>query len=110
VKNLRRNQGFKAYLVLNNDGVVLRWEQEGEQLAYQKAVQYSHHVLDLCNKSKAHIKDLFDPQDNQVESVRLRTDDYELIAAQEGKYTLVVIHEGCTVKSQTAKEEVPSES
>ena len=36
---------------------------------------------------------IFQPQDNQVESIRLKTNDYELIASQEGGYTLVVIQE-----------------
>ena len=44
------------------------------------------------------------PQDDQVESVRLRADNYELIAAQEGNYTLVVIHEGERVKPKPKKE------
>jgi hypothetical protein len=61
ISRLQKNRGFKAYLILNNDGVVVKWEQDGEQpLPYHKVVQYSHHILDLCNKSKSHIKDLFD--------------------------------------------------
>jgi hypothetical protein len=91
---LKKTPGFKAYLVLNNDGVVLRWDQDGEPMPYEKAVQYSHHVLDLCSKSKVHIKELFDEEDDQVESVRVRTDNYELIVAQEGNYILVIIYDG----------------
>lgn len=119
VKSIQKTPGFNAYLILNNDGVVLRWEQvkssnvnttgsttttgtgsssgttsnssssgggnaegigtsttvtgsasnEDEQqsqqlyeqppLTYEKAVQYSHHILDLCNKSKDNMKELF---------------------------------------------------
>eukprot|EP00957_Ditylum_brightwellii_P001369 107173-Ditylum_brightwellii.AAC.2 len=106
LKELRKNPGFKAYLILNNDGIVIKWDQEGSPMPYQKAVQYSHHVLDLCNKSKAHIKDLFEPQDNQVENIRLRTDEYELIAAQQANFTLVVIQEDETkAKTKEKREE-----
>lgn len=127
VKSIQKTPGFNAYLILNNDGVVLRWEQvkssnvisgssttgstgsgttsssgggnnnnngssadgggtststntntstagsagnEDEQqqsqqlyeqppLTYEKAVQYSHHILDLCSKSKDNMKELF---------------------------------------------------
>mmetsp|Transcript_58788 Transcript_58788/g.70109 ORF Transcript_58788/g.70109 Transcript_58788/m.70109 type:complete len:127 (+) Transcript_58788:134-514(+) len=93
VKELKKNRGFKAYLILNNDGIVIKWEQIGTAMSYQEAVQHSHLILDLCAKSKAHIKNLFDPPDNNVENIRLRTDQYETIVAQEGNFTLVVIQE-----------------
>ena len=38
----------------------MRWDQEGEPMPYEKAVQYSHHVLDLYAKSKSQILALFD--------------------------------------------------
>jgi hypothetical protein len=60
IKGLRGNPGFKAYIVLNNDGVVLRWDQEGIKMPYEKAVQYSHHVLDLYDKGARQMKELFD--------------------------------------------------
>ena len=61
VRNLKKNPGFKAYLIFNNDGIVLRWEQVGNTpMPYHKAVQHAHHVLDLYHKSKMHIRDLFD--------------------------------------------------
>lgn len=104
VKGIKKTPGFKAYLVLSSDGVVLRWEQEGEPMPYEKAVQYSHHVLDLCSKSKENVKELFDEGNNDedadgVESIRVRTDCYELIVAQEGNYILVVIYVGATIKN-----------
>ena len=39
-----------------------------------------------------------------VENVRLRTDEYELIAAQEGNYILVVIYDGKLVTKCTMEE------
>lgn len=73
-------------------------------MPYEKAVQYSHHVLDLCSKSKENVKELFDEGNNDedadgVESIRVRTDCYELIVAQEGNYILVVIYVGATIKN-----------
>ena len=63
-------------------------------MTYETAVQYSHHIIDLCSKSKVHIKELLDDDDEQVESIRVRTDHYELIIAQEGNYILAVVYVG----------------
>ncbi len=69
MKGLKENPGFKAYLVLTSDGVVLRWDQEGDAMPYEKAVQYSHHILDLYCKSKGHLSDLFDVSDCTLDSI-----------------------------------------
>ena len=60
INGLKDNPGFKAYIILNNDGVVLKWDQEGDKMPYEKAVQYSHHVLELYDKGTRQIKELFD--------------------------------------------------
>ena len=99
---MKNTPGYKAYLVLNNDGVVIRWDQDGEQMPYEQAVQYSHHVLELCSKSNAQMKELFShgsenndvDDDEVVESIRVRTDCHEVIIAQQGSYTLVAIYVG----------------
>ncbi len=102
VKGLQRTPGYKAYLVLNNDGVVLRWDQDGDDsMPYEKAVQYSYHVLELCGRSKIHLSDVFNNGDEEVESIRVRTDFHELIMAQEGNYILVIIYE-CANKNDDA--------
>jgi len=93
IKDLKAHKGFKAYIILNNDGIVLRWDQVGSPMPYQTAVHHASLVLDLCSKSKLYIKQLFDAPDNDVDNIRLRTDNYELIAAQHGNFTLVVIQE-----------------
>lgn len=36
------------------------------------------------------------PEDNEIESIRLRTNGHELIAAKEGRYILVVLCDGFT--------------
>ena len=47
-----------------------------------------------------HVRELFDPPDNEVENIRLRTDDYELIAAQHGHFTLIVVQEDLLAKAK----------
>ena len=93
LKDLKNTPGFKAYLILNSDGIVIRWDQVGSQMLYQRAVQHAHHITELYNKSTTHIRELFDPEDGPVENVRLRTQDYEMIVSSMGSYTLAVFQE-----------------
>jgi len=93
VKELKKQKGFKNYIILNNDGIVIKWDQIGAPIPYATAVHHASLVLDLCAKSKKYIKELFDQPDNDVDNIRLRTDEYELIAAQHGHFTLVVTQE-----------------
>ena len=67
-------------------------------------------MLDLCTKAREHIKTLFESPENEVESLRLKTDFYarmpasalraarpdapppqEMIVSQHNNFTLVVI-------------------
>jgi hypothetical protein len=70
LKRLKSSPGFQACFILNNDGVVLRWENKSKSidtlekvssedekesdfvLTYEKAVHYAGHVLDLYHESK----------------------------------------------------------
>ena len=40
LKGLKKVPGFKSYLVLNGDGIVIRWDQGDGQMSYQSAVQH----------------------------------------------------------------------
>jgi hypothetical protein len=40
LKGLKKVPGFKSYLVLNSDGIVIRWEQGDGQMTYNSAVQH----------------------------------------------------------------------
>jgi predicted regulator of Ras-like GTPase activity (Roadblock/LC7/MglB family) len=93
LKDLKKTPGFKSYLVLNSDGIVIRWDQVGAPMPYQRAVQHAHHITEIYNKSAARIKELFDPNDGPVENVRIRTEDYEMIVSSLGTYTLAVFQE-----------------
>ena len=93
LKDLKKTPGFKAYLILNSDGIVIRWDQVGTQMSYQRAVQHAHHITELYSKCTAHIKELFEPEDGPVENVRMRTEEYEMIVSSLGSYTLAVFQE-----------------
>ena len=46
IKFLKAEEGYTAFALLNNDGIVIRYEN----MEYKQAVQFSHLVLDLCAK------------------------------------------------------------
>ena len=90
LNDLQRTPGFKDYIILNNDGIVIRHTMESNEIA----VQHAHHITELYNKSVAQIQDLFDhPDDNRVENVRMRTEKYEMIVSSVGSYTLAVFQQ-----------------
>ena len=90
LKDLQRTPGFKDYIILNNDGIVIRHTMESNE----RAVQIAHHITELYNKSVTQIQDLFDhPDDNRVENVRMRTEKYEMIVSSIGSYTLAVFQQ-----------------
>ena len=79
---------------MNSEGIVVK-----SSLPHEKAVQLSAHILDLYRKSKECIGDLcgYD-EESTVESVRLRTKGCEMIAAQHGRYMLVVVQNAAAAK------------
>ena len=60
-------------------------------------------ILHLIECFRSIIHHIFQPQDNHVESIRLKTEEYELIVSQEGSYTLIFIQEDST---QIASKEI----
>lgn len=87
IKHLKTKPGFFAYILMNNDGIVIKYEN----LEYQQAVMYAYHVLDLYTKSKLRVAKLIDAPDNDMESLRLHTKYHEIIIAQYLKFTIVVL-------------------
>mmetsp|Transcript_3243 Transcript_3243/g.5054 ORF Transcript_3243/g.5054 Transcript_3243/m.5054 type:complete len:129 (+) Transcript_3243:162-548(+) len=86
IRELRKITGFSAYVILNNDGIVIKYEN----MSYRTAVHHAHLILALYGKATKYTRDLFDPPDNDVESIRMITKNYEMIIAQHGNFTLVV--------------------
>jgi len=100
INELRKQSGFKSYLILNGDGIVIN-----SSLPHGEAVQLSAHILQLYKSSKECIGDLcgYD-EESTVESVRLRTKGHELIAAQHGKYMLVVMQDATAKAKEVVHE------
>jgi dynein light chain roadblock-type len=61
-------------------------------MEYKEAVIHAYHVLSLYGRTKKHLSKLFpDPNDNEIEWLRLRTKMHEMIIAQFLRFTLVVL-------------------
>lgn len=86
IGELKKIPGFSSYLIINNDGIVIKYEN----MQLKTAVHYAHLVLSLSGKASKYIRDLFEAPDNEVESIRLRTSAYEMIVAQAGNFTIIV--------------------
>jgi len=85
IRDLKRIPGFSAYVILNNDGIVIKYEN----MSYKDAVHHAHLVLSLCAKSSRYIRDLLDAPDNEVESIRLRTTECEMVISQHANFTMI---------------------
>ncbi len=59
IRELKKISGFNSYLILNNDGIVIKYES----MSYRTAVHHAHLVLSLCSKATKYMKDLFEPPD-----------------------------------------------
>ncbi|CAM9377919.1 unnamed protein product, partial [Choristocarpus tenellus] len=101
IKELKTNVGFSAYVIMNNDGIVIKYES----MEYREAVHHAALVLDLASKSKKYMRELFEPPDNDVESLRLRTGEHEMIIALHDNFTLVVIQSDPSLKDKVEEEE-----
>ena len=109
----KHTPGFKAYLVLNSDGIVIRWDslagagagdastKDGNggvtpsfavaEMTYQQAVQHAHHVTTLYSKSVMTTLDILGSEEGPMENVRMRTDEYEMVISSVGSYTCCCI-------------------
>jgi hypothetical protein len=96
-------------------GIVIKYEN----MSYKTAVHHAHQVLSLSNKASRYIRDLFDAPDvcsliflcashisqNEVESIRLRTIEYEMIIAQMGNFTIIVTQNPSKIDLKAVVEE-----
>ena len=62
IRDLRKIPGFSAYAILNNDGIVIKYEN----MSYKTAVYHAHQVLALSVKASKYIHDLFDAPDVSI--------------------------------------------
>lgn len=59
IRDLKKVPGFSAYAILNNDGIVIKYEN----MSYKTAVYHAHQVLSLSVKASKYIGDLFEHPD-----------------------------------------------
>jgi len=87
IKQLKLKPGFYSYIVMNNDGIVIKYEN----MEYRSAVMHAYHILNLYSRSKKHLSKLFDANECEIECLRLRTKLHEMLIAQYNRFTLVVL-------------------
>ena len=59
IRDLKKIPGFNAYAILNNDGIVIKYEN----MSYRTAVYHAHQVLSLSVKASKYVGDLFEHPD-----------------------------------------------
>ncbi|TMW67688.1 hypothetical protein Poli38472_011308 [Pythium oligandrum] len=88
IKQLKSKPGFSSYILMNNDGIIVKHEN----IEYKEAVMHAYHVLSLFGRTKKHIQKLFpDPNESELDWLRLRTKLHEMLISQHLRFTLVVI-------------------
>nr|CCA17078.1 conserved hypothetical protein [Albugo laibachii Nc14] len=90
IKQLKSKPGFAAYVIMSNDGIVVRYEN----LEYREAVMYAYHVLALYSRTRRQVAKIMGSalqENEELEWLRLKTKLHEMIIAQHLRYTLVVL-------------------
>ena len=64
---LKENEGFHGFVLMKNDGIVIRWEN----MDYAEALHYAANVLSLTEKTKMFVNDLLEP--GEVRGVPLKS-------------------------------------
>ena len=59
IRELKKIPGFYSFCILNNDGIVIKYEN----MSYKAAVHHAHLILSLMGKAHRFIRDIFDPPD-----------------------------------------------
>ena len=59
IKELKKIPGFSSYLIINNDGIVIKYEN----MSLKTAIHYASLVLALASKATKYIKELFEAPD-----------------------------------------------
>lgn len=59
IQDLKKNAGFHSYLILNNDGIVIKYEN----MSLKTALHFSYHVLGLTQRATSALRTLLQPPD-----------------------------------------------
>lgn len=62
IKELKKIPGFSSYLIINNDGIVIKYEN----MSLKAAIHYASLVLALASKATKYIKELFEAPDVRI--------------------------------------------
>jgi dynein light chain roadblock-type len=93
IKMLKKNEGFDSFVLLRSDGIVIRWEG----MQYPQALKYAANALSLVEKSASFTRDLLEPSENQLQSLRLKCFEFdkntkhEVIISQIGTFLMLCI-------------------
>eukprot|EP00624_Nannochloropsis_granulata_P004275 evm.model.NODE_31412_length_12493_cov_20.712238.3 len=63
IRDLKAHPGFSSYMIMNNDGIVIKYEN----VEYKRAVHIAGLVLDLASKAKGAVRDLLEPPEVRLE-------------------------------------------
>eukprot|EP00742_Colponemidia_sp_Colp-10_P001422 GILJ01001530.1.p1 GENE.GILJ01001530.1~~GILJ01001530.1.p1 ORF type:complete len:106 (+),score=10.87 GILJ01001530.1:55-372(+) len=88
LRNLLQHGGVTGYVVVNADGIPVKFHD----VPYERAVQYAALVSDMTFKTKKYVKELLPAPDNDLTCYRMRTKlGNEIIVSTAADYTLVVL-------------------
>lgn len=93
IKDLKANDGFEALMLMNKEGIVIRWEN----MEYKEAVHYGTNVKSLFDKAGMFVGSLLEPGENELQTLRMNASDFqhnhrhELIVSQVMGYLMLVI-------------------
>ena len=120
IRELKLNHGFKQYAIIQNEGIVIKCEgmepSKAVQVAYlvldlcSKSKKYIRELFDppdndvevrygffirliLQTHTTVCLSQGANNQTKPMQSLRLKTAEYEMIVAQLGNYTLVVVQD-----------------
>eukprot|EP00753_Platysulcus_tardus_P003045 PLAT12209.1.p2 GENE.PLAT12209.1~~PLAT12209.1.p2 ORF type:complete len:137 (-),score=58.88 PLAT12209.1:166-531(-) len=106
MKGLLSQPGVAAYIVINSDGIPIK----RYAMDYPKAVHYSALLLDLVAKSRSFMTRLLEPGSNEVQNIRLRTLEHEVIVAPGRGFILIVLQLPMAEDGEGGEEEEESKS
>jgi len=90
LKRIEAQARVSKYIIFNENAIPIRSSGFGDSDTVKIAANMSR-LVEKCSKG---CQDLLDPPDNEVECLRLRTSQYEIIVAPgKSGYTLVAFQE-----------------
>mmetsp|Transcript_16884 Transcript_16884/g.48206 ORF Transcript_16884/g.48206 Transcript_16884/m.48206 type:complete len:177 (+) Transcript_16884:240-770(+) len=105
IRKVMAIESVSRYVIFNKDGIVLRyegWPNEDGDGGYRKCVQLAGTVSNLVHHSSQGCQDLLAPPNNEVECLRLKTREYEMIIAPAPSFTMVAIQDNTRPRKEAS--------